>query len=1023
VKKVLTWLGVFLCTSLIAKDVNDEFRATWVITWEYMSGSRSTSENMARIRHILDEQQKANMNAVLWQVRQGGTSYYISTNEPWGPYTGYKDPGFDPLAYAIEEAHKRGMEIHAWFNTFQTSEMVAGAPAYQHPEWVCRNSSGQPMASSRTVSPGLKQVRDYTVQVAMDIVRRYDIDGLHLDYVRWSELSGLAALQKSSPEHPQLDGMISAQDLQALNSTMASPYLYDVDHPYSAGIPVGFSMWEDWWRWSVTEFVHTLHDSIHAAKPWVRLSAAAIGAYNWGGWQGYGSVYQDAALWFNKGYVDQLMPMHYGYYSGYEFLNILVNGCPQCWGAYIQEGVAAGRLFSAGPGSYLLSQEKLMARHADIVSGCRQVSWVDGFQFFSYGSWEDNDFFTQAGLTFFKNKTKIRAAKFLLDAVPPAPGMIAQKQDSLHYRLQITPPAGLNKDQWYVIYRLAEGTTSPQPEILQVRFSHTPFDWVDSFSGMQDYNKRYTYYATLCDRFWNESIHSVEFTSDPIPSFAPKVLATLPVAGDTTRTKSPVKLTFSKAMDPLSFQNGIAFQPPVTIGSVLWSVDQRTCTITPAYGFTNNMSYTLLLAPAVKDVNGVGLDGNGDGKPGDSYKLNFVIESRDMSGPQVLSMYPAADAVVAPEEVLCLVFDEPLATASVNDNTVLLSKGGQSVSVAYNLTRSSQKCILSLQPKNPLEVNSLYSLDLSTSVTDTLGNALAAPVHLSFRTGAVQVKDVRYIDQFTAVANWKAPSYSGSTVGLIAANSSFALSTETFLPNVIPSRRNAAALTYAWDTTASSFLLREYMDVASAAAAIKFDSTYTLQCYVFGDASATLFRFAVDDGTAGHEVSQWIRVDWYGWRLVEWRLGNPASFGSWIGDGQFSSNQLNMDSIQLTRSDGSAWSGKIYFDDLRAVKKFTSATAVTESAAASVTTYTLQQNYPNPFNSATMIRFSLPEAQVIELAVYDLLGRQVALLADGSWPAGAHAVSWDATQVPTGVYMYQLRTGRQTLTRRMLLMR
>jgi hypothetical protein len=647
---------------------------------------------------------------------------------------------------------------------------------------------------------------------------------------------------------------------------------------------------------------------------------------------------------------------------------------------------------------------------------------VDGFQFFSYGSWEDNAFYEQAGSTFFQNKTKIRAAKFLYDAVPPAPGLTMQKQDSLHYRLQLTPPAGVDQDQWYVIYRLAEGA-SAQPELVHIHFGRSVFEWMDSFSGTQDYNKRYSYYATLCDRFWNESAHSVALVSDPIPSFAPQVSSSLPVSGDTITTKSPVKLTFSKTMNPLNFQNNIAFQPPVTIGSVLWSADQRTCTITPAYGFNYNVSYMLQLSPAVKDVNGVGLDGNGDGKPGDGYKLNFMIESRDMTGPQLLSMYPAAESAVAPDEILSLVFDEPLAAASVTDNTVQLSKAGQIIPIAYNMTRVGLKNVLSVQPKSALEVNSAYTLDLSTGATDTLGNRLAAPVQLAFRTGAAQVKEVRYIDQFTSVGSWKAPSYSGSTVGLIAANSSFALVTETFLPNVAANRRNAAALTYAWDPAASSFLLREYMDVASAAAAVKFDSTYTLQCYVFGDASATLFRFAVDDGTTGHEVSQWIRVDWYGWRLVEWRLGNPASFGTWIGDGHFSSSQLNIDSIQLTRGEGSAWNGKIYFDDLRVVKKTTAATVVQESASSIATNFELQQNYPNPFNSETKISFALPESQVIELAVYDLLGRQIALLAAGSWPAGSHAVRWDASNVPTGVYVYQLRTSQQTLTRRMMVMR
>ena len=62
------------------------------------------------------------MNAVIWQVRQSGTAYYNSSYEPWGRYAGYQDPGYDPLAYAIEEAHKRGLELHAWFNTFQISD-------------------------------------------------------------------------------------------------------------------------------------------------------------------------------------------------------------------------------------------------------------------------------------------------------------------------------------------------------------------------------------------------------------------------------------------------------------------------------------------------------------------------------------------------------------------------------------------------------------------------------------------------------------------------------------------------------------------------------------------------------------------------------------------------------------------------------------------------------------------------------------------------------------------------------------
>jgi uncharacterized lipoprotein YddW (UPF0748 family) len=79
--------------------------------------------------------------------------------------------------------------------------------------------------------------------------------------------------------------MITESQIQDLQENLAGRYLYDIEHPYSAGVPQGFSSWEDWWRWSVTEFVRTLHDSIQSVKPWVRLSPAALGKYNWSGWQ------------------------------------------------------------------------------------------------------------------------------------------------------------------------------------------------------------------------------------------------------------------------------------------------------------------------------------------------------------------------------------------------------------------------------------------------------------------------------------------------------------------------------------------------------------------------------------------------------------------------------------------------------------------------------------------------------------------------------------------------------------------
>ena len=99
----------FYVLSIFANSMplDREFRSTWVITWEYISPSQNAEQTMARIDEIMDNHADANMNAVLFQVRQSGTAYYNSSYEPWGYYTGYENPGVDPLQYAIDAAHSR----------------------------------------------------------------------------------------------------------------------------------------------------------------------------------------------------------------------------------------------------------------------------------------------------------------------------------------------------------------------------------------------------------------------------------------------------------------------------------------------------------------------------------------------------------------------------------------------------------------------------------------------------------------------------------------------------------------------------------------------------------------------------------------------------------------------------------------------------------------------------------------------------------------------------------------------------
>ena len=935
ISNLLLLLG-FFCSSFAQRN-NQEFRATWVITWEMISGSNSVDQNKALARSILDNHQEGNFNAVLWHGRQSGTAYYTSSYEPWGSYAGGQYPGFDPLAYAIEEAHKRGMELHVWFNCFAAGSSADGAPAKEHPEWICRDRDGNPMTSSIALSPGMEACRDYTVNVAMEIVNNYDIDGIHLDYIRWNEYSNSKQSEKFSKlaeENGYLDGMITPEQVKELEENKSGRYLYDVDHPYSAGIPTGFTTWDDWWRWSVTEFVKSLHDSIQAVKPWVRLSVAALGKYNWSDWQGYGSVYQDAALWFNEGYIDQLTPMSYHWTTGDGFKGMLDNGTSS-WGPWIRKGITDGRLFSVGPGSYILDEQKIWNRHPEIVDACRDITWVDGFQFFSYGSWNSYQYFDEAGQTFFKRNTKIRASA-LIDNIPPAvPTIAVTKIDSLNYQLTVTPASVKTDNQWYAIYRSTDNVLDMKTDdIIDIHFGDlNSYSFTDSYSGNQDYNAKYYYAATALDRFWNESEVSSLAESDPLPSFAPTVISSTPSEGDTIPVNSDIVFTFSKTMDVNTLSQGLVVEPSATVALITWSTDLKTATIQFDPGFAFDTAYKITLTSDVKDINSRSIDGNGDGLEGDSFTVNFRTLAVDLTGPVVQFQFPTIDdEYMDVEDVITIVFDEQIDKATVIADQISFLSNGRNVIVDPMLTVHNNRSVLNLRPFSRIPSDSDVQVSFLNTVTDTLENPMASPIDITFHTANSYYTEKKTVDAFTGSGLWQEPEFSGSTAGIIGSLSNFGYIATNYAPGYAldAASKKSAFIEYVWDDSAATHLLREHIN-ASPPTAISIDTTYTIQCYVYGDGSQNLFNFSLYEKTSSGtntsdiiEVGTWTPIDWIGWKLVEWDLGDATQVGDFISANRnMDGHHYNLDGLLLKKGEIGASKGKIFVDELRLVKKTT----------------------------------------------------------------------------------------------------
>jgi len=277
----------------------NEARGLWVSRMEWavaVPGNRMVAQQQ-KIIEIFDMARRAGFNFILFQIRGNGDAFYRSQLEPWSDMlTGVlgQDPGWDPLAFAIQQAHQRGLELHVWFNTFTAWRGMAPPPrtvpshVYNaHPEWIVCDANGTPMSLNSGylfLSPGIPGVRHYVHQVAMDIVENYDIDGIHFDYIRYPE----GANRKGYSRDP-----ISLQQF-------ASP----------SGNPNQLS-WDDWQRENINQFLRQFYRAATGRKPWLKISAAVIGTYDSNEWNGYHVVYQDARQWLSEGIIDFIVPMVY----------------------------------------------------------------------------------------------------------------------------------------------------------------------------------------------------------------------------------------------------------------------------------------------------------------------------------------------------------------------------------------------------------------------------------------------------------------------------------------------------------------------------------------------------------------------------------------------------------------------------------------------------------------------------------------------------------------------------------------
>ena len=289
---VLLPLVLFQCVHTLPPLPEGEFRGVWVATvnnidWPSKRGL-PVEEQQRELIAILDRMSELNLNGVILQVRPSADALYPSPLEPWSEYlTGQMgvapDPMWDPLAFAVTEAHKRGLELHAWLNPYRARRHTETTPASSDHITMARPDLVRDYGSFLWMDPGEPEVRQRTVEVVRDIVRRYDVDGIHFDDYFYPYPENDAEFPDEATWQRYGDGLSR----------------------------------DDWRRRNVDELIQQVGAAIREEKPHVRFGISPFGIWRPGhprsvrGLDSYEKIYADSRKWLRLGWVDYFAPQLY----------------------------------------------------------------------------------------------------------------------------------------------------------------------------------------------------------------------------------------------------------------------------------------------------------------------------------------------------------------------------------------------------------------------------------------------------------------------------------------------------------------------------------------------------------------------------------------------------------------------------------------------------------------------------------------------------------------------------------------
>ncbi|MBK8947019.1 MAG: Ig-like domain-containing protein [Ignavibacteriae bacterium] len=472
------------------------------------------------------------------------------------------------------------------------------------------------------------------------------------------------------------------------------------------------------------------------------------------------------------------------------------------------------------------------------------------------------------------------------------------------------------------------------------------------------------------------------------PNYSPPFVTTfLPSDSENVRLDSKIILNFNVKMDKINTQAAFKIIPTVQ-GTFTWENNDKRLIFSPNNFLSGGTQYEVSLNIFAKSYYDILIE-----QP-------FIFSFDTRSALRLFESYPENNSSDISKSVkIKLQFDGPIDQNTLGGNVYFHNNENNDVDILINETNYENGEII-FEPMYELQPNSDYKIKLLNGIKDTEGSNLISDTTINFKTESLTETEGNILFDFEEMGNWIQPSQNISSFGINIANTNFSISKSKFISGL-----NCGKLKYNFSVDSSGICKLENSNLFP----INLNLQNNFGLWIFGDLSYNYLEICFYDSDSNEYNYNIGNINWTGWKFREINLENSDLF---------------FNSLKIIQNENGEKFGELFFDDIQ----FNIITEIENNIISKPNLFYLKQNYPNPFNPTTTIEYSIPKNEKgktpnVKILLFDILGREIKTLVNESHKPGNYKIQFDGSNLPSGVFYYQLKYESYLSTKKMMLIK